>query len=75
MKVRTRRIWMTETAKTRWLVQGTGHWIMVVAVWMMTLAAGMKLADAGAGWLERLWLTAFSAFFWVVALRTKRSQG
>ena len=65
---------MAEDAKSRWLIRGTGHWIMVVAVWVLTLGAGIQLADADAGWLSKLSLTPVSAFFWLVALRSKRRQ-
>ena len=68
---------MAEGAKTQWLIRGTGHWIMAVVAWFITLLAGDRLMDAIRG--ERDWFTGIlsalaSAVFWIATLRGKRGQ-
>ena len=68
---------MSENQKTRWIIRGTGHWIMIAAVWILTLLAGDRLMQAVRGeesWLEAIGGIAFSFFFGLVALRAKRGQ-
>ena len=68
---------MAEATKARWLIQGTGHWIMVVMAWFLTLLAGDRFMDAirgEANWLSGIGAITLSVVAWVASLRAKRGQ-
>ena len=68
---------MSEDAKTRWIIRGTGHWIMITSVWVLTFLAGDRFMQAVRGeksWFEGISGIALSIFFGLVALRAKRNR-
>lgn len=68
---------MTEGSQVRWVIRGTGHWIMIASVWVLTFFAGDRFMQAVRGetsWLEGISGIALSIFFGLVALRAKRTK-
>ena len=68
---------MTEDSKTRWIIQGKGHWIMAASAWIITYLAGFQLMAARrdeTSLLVGLSLIPVSLFFWLLALRGKRTK-
>ena len=68
---------MAESPKTRWVIQGTGHWIMIAAVWGLTFLAGDKFMQAVRGetsWAVGISLIPVSIISGIAALRAKRTK-
>jgi hypothetical protein len=68
---------MAEGPKTRWLIQGKGHWIMIASVWVLTFFAGDRFMQAVRGetsWPEGISSISLSLFFGLIALRAKRTK-
>lgn len=68
---------MTKGSEGRWIIRGTGYWIMIIAVWCLTFLAGDRFMQAVRGetnWYEGISGIALSIFFGLVALRVKRTK-
>ena len=68
---------MGEPKTTRWLITGRGHWLMVVAAWIMSIVAGIRIEEAtkDAEWISPSVAVLASLVFWAAALRVKDRQG
>jgi len=69
---------MADGAKARWLIRGTGHWVMTVMAWLLTLLAGnflMKAIRGEGDWVFAVPNVIMSVLIWIVVLRRKQGQG
>ena len=67
---------MAESPKPRWIIQGTGHWIMAASAWLLAFFAGFQIAAHrdDKGLLIELTAIPFSLFIWLLSLRAKRTK-
>ena len=68
---------MAEGSRTRWVIQGKGHWIMAAAAFFITLFSGHEFVEAIRGetsWLVGIGSFLFCAFFWLISLRARRTK-
>ena len=68
---------MTESPQGRWIIRGTGHWLMIAAVWGLAFLAGDRFMQAVRGetsWLVGISIIPVSIISGIAALRTKRTK-